>query len=107
MNVEDKGIMQGIAHGVEGYLRRAYKCNEFDLGEIVTANHIRNYKGAFYHCMAMVLIKYYSAAPDLVDAFVNDIDAVKEIKMDEIDNEEAKRIYLKFQEVIKTVKNEL
>jgi len=107
MGIEDKSIMQGIAVGVEIILRTEYHCDRGDVGGIIDSDWIRNYKGAFFYCMVMALVKYYSpATANLIDNFIDGIGEIKDKKMDEIDNNVADKIYDDFHKVHAAIKKE-
>ena len=105
MDNENKGIMQGIAHGLEQTLRNEYHCDRYGVGGIINSDWIRNQRGAFFYCMVMALVKYYSTeSASLIDKFIEDIDEIKEMKMDEIENSVAENIYSDFHIVHKAIK---
>ncbi len=108
MEIENKGIMQGIAVGLEMTLRSEFGVKERGgFGGIIDADSIRAYRGAFYYCMAMALLKYYSEAnSSVVDKFIEDIDDVKEVKMDEIKNKRAQQIEEAFNKVYDKIKKQ-
>jgi hypothetical protein len=109
METKIKGMpLQGIAGFIETMLRSEYGIKERGgLGGIIDANHIRNYKGAFYYCMAMALIKYYSDANSgIVDKFINDIDDIKEMNLNEIKDKRALEIQEYFSKVLDKTEKE-
>lgn len=108
MDTEVKAIMQGIASSIEMDLRREYQCNQLEIGGIVSADCIRGFKGSFYYSMIMVLLKYYSGQNrNAIDRFIESIDDIKEMKMDEIKNKRAEKIYDDFQKVYKPEKSDM
>jgi hypothetical protein len=107
-NEDDKMGMQGIAIHIEMFLRKEYKIKRDGFDNIVHANFIRYKKGAFYYCMAMILIKFYSGSEDnskMIDEFINSIDDIRELKLEEIKDKKADQIVKKFDKVYKKVQN--
>jgi len=105
MNIENKGIMQGIAAGLEIMLRTEYLCDRGGVGGIIDSDWIRNERGAFFYCMVMALIKYYSTeSASQIDKFIEGIDEIKDKEMDEIENKVAEEIYNDFHKVHKVIK---
>lgn len=108
METENKGIMQGIAGSIEITLRAEFGIKERGgLGGIIDADSIRAYMGAFYYCMAMALLKHYSETnSSMVDKFIEEIDDIKELKMDEIINKRAQQIEEAFRKVYDKVEKQ-
>jgi hypothetical protein len=105
MNIENKGIMQGIAAGLEIMLRTDYLCDRGGVGGIIDSDWIRNERGAFFYCMVIALLKYYSPeSANQIDEFIEEINEIKDNKMDEIENKVAEKIYNDFHKVHKAIK---
>jgi len=104
---DDKMGMQGIAIHIEMFLRKEYKIKRDGFDNIVHANFIRYEKGAFYYCMAMILIKFYSDSEDnskMIDEFIISLDDIRELKLEEIRDKRADQIVEQFDRVYKKVK---
>ena len=94
MEIENKGMNQGTAVSLEMLLRKEYQCDRHGLGGIINSDHIRHRKGAFYHCMAMLLVKFYTKEnATVIDDFLQKHDGINEKKMDEMNTEKNRQIY--------------
>lgn len=99
----DGAKIQSYAVGIEHDLRNEYNCDRFGIGGIANSDHIR--RSGFYHCMAMVLVKYYYGDNrKLIDNFLNENWDIDVMKMDDIGLKKVEEVLEQYENVYKTVK---
>jgi len=94
---------QSYACSIEHDLRAEYNCDRMGIGGIANSDHVRG--GGLYHCLAMVLVKYYYGENKKnIDDFIENIWDIDGKKMEDIGLEKVEEVLKKYEQVYKTVK---
>lgn len=102
----DGGNKQAYSVRIEHDLRHEYNCDRIGIGGIADSDHIRNTYGGFYHCMAMVLVKYYfEESKEIIDNFLNDNWDIAEAKLEDLQIDRIKNVLNEYEKVYKQVRN--
>ncbi len=99
----DGAKIQSYAGSIERDLRAEYNCDRMGIGGIANSDHVRG--GGLYHCLAMVLVKYYFGEnKKLIDDFINEIWDIDGKTMDDIGLEKVEEVLKQYERVYKAVK---
>jgi len=96
--------IQSYAINIEHDLTSEYNCDRFGIGGIANSDHIR--RVGFYHCMAMVLAKYYNDDnKKLIDYFLEENYEIAGKRMDDIGLEKVQEIFEKYELLYNQINN--
>jgi len=99
----DGAKIQSYAVRIEHHLRAEYNCDRLGIGGIADSDHIRS--SGFYHCMAMVLVKYYSGDNvKLIDTFLSENWDIDGKRMDDIGIARVEEVLKQYDKVYETGK---